>query len=168
MCRSIRADSVTLIFTRSDGEATSGPISPPLDGHLSQTPFFQPSTAPPPLSFPPHTCALNAHKTHFRSLRLLSRKKRLLANDSPANCLVRLHFAFCSFLLTHCIDCGVMKRRFDAIADLPVCTRLCALTLAGISKEVIFVAPAQIKMCSNNPIWDGLDSHSESTHIMTR
>ena len=26
--------------------------------------------------------------------------------------------------------------------------------------------PAQIKLCYNNPIWDGLDFHSESTHIM--
>lgn len=79
MRRSIRAYSVTLIFTRSDREATSASISLPLDGHLSQTPFFQPSTdpsphPPSPATLQPHTCSLNAYKTHFRTLRLLSRK----------------------------------------------------------------------------------------------
>lgn len=32
--------------------------------------------------------------------------------------------------------------------------------------KIIFVAIPRIKMCFNNPIWDGLDTHSESTHIM--
>lgn len=160
---------MTLIFTQSDREATSASIRWARRAFITDT-FLSAFDCPPPLPTTTTHMLFECIQNPFPQFEAAVEENAhsLMIHHPTVSHACTMHFVVPSLhrLWGH----GARGQRRLSLAERTraACARLYTLTLVDISKEVIFVAPAQIKMCYNNPIWDGLDSRSESTHIMTR
>lgn len=160
---------MTLIFPHSDREAAATSISLVLGRHVSQTISLQPLTQRLNMHMPT-VYILSCIKYQSVAVVLHScQAEHLLANGSAWHSFMLVLYIL--YFHRHSEVCPHIHLGHEAQVRTHLLSNKQAHTLTHTlthreTHTITLVALAQIRLCYNNPIWDGLDSHSESTHIM--